>query len=145
MTAFRARRSRSARQPEPLSRQYRFVEQPSGADGGKQRLDAHHQTGDAGGQPPGYRHEYPAQINAMHHQAGDADVKPVPRVPRPGRTHQQRHQGHQREHQQVADQQEAQRLGMRQTELGADEAGTPEQDEQQGGGTVHQRSSGWFG
>jgi hypothetical protein len=66
--------------PEPLPRQHRFVQQPAGADGGQQRLDADHQAGYAGRQALRDRDEYAAEIDRVHQQAGDADVEPLPRA-----------------------------------------------------------------
>ena len=77
-----------------------------GADGGEQRLDTDYQAGDAGRQAFRDRDEYAAEIDGVHQQARDADVEPLPRILRPRRTRGQRNQGHQRNHQQVADQQE---------------------------------------
>jgi hypothetical protein len=63
-----------------LPLQHGFVQQPAGADGGQQRLDADHQAGHAGRQAFRDRDEYAAEIDGVHQQAGDADVEPVPRI-----------------------------------------------------------------
>jgi hypothetical protein len=73
----------------------------------------------------------------MHQHAGNPDMHPLHRRLRPRCAGEQGDRRHQRDHQPVADEQEGQRLGVGQAVLGADEAGTPQENEEQGVDALH--------
>jgi hypothetical protein len=115
-------------QAQPLPRRYPFSEQEACTTRREQRLHADYQCRDAGRQTVLDGHEYPAEIDGMHQQAGHADVNNLAHIGWPRRAGGQRKGGHQREHQQVAGEQESQGFGVRQAEFGADETSTPQED-----------------
>jgi len=115
-----------------------FAEQPAGAEGGEQRLHADDQRGDAGRQAMLDRDEDAAEIDGMDQHAGNADVQPLLWISRPRRAGRQRDERHQRDDEAVAGEQKGQRFGVRQAVLGADEAGAPEEDEENGIEALHQ-------
>ncbi len=113
------------------ARQYLFAQQGAGAQCGEQRLQADHQGGDPRRQAVADGGEHAAQIDRMDEHPGERDVEPLARVFRPRRTGGQGQHAHQGDHQHVAGAQEAEGLGVGQAVLGADEAGAPQEHEQQ--------------
>ena len=101
-----------------------------GRDGRRQqRLQADDQGGDAGGHAVGDGGEHAAQIDPVDHQPGRHGAADLPGILRPGSADHHRGNGQDRRDADEADQEEGERLGMREAELGADEAGAPEHDE----------------
>jgi hypothetical protein len=109
-----------------------FAEQEAGATRRQQRLHADDQSRHASRQTLFDGHEHPAQIQRVHQQAGNTDMESLTPIARPWRTRRQGEARHQGEHQNVAGEQEGQRFGVRQPELGADETGAPEENKQEG-------------
>ena len=120
-------------QAEPLATRDALAEVGRGDQPGEQRLQAGDQRRGARRQTAVDRDEHAAEVGGMDQQTGDGDVQHRAPGLRPARAGQHGDRQQDRADQRETDQQEGQRLGVRQAELGAEEAGAPQQHEQDRG------------
>ena len=109
-----------------------FAQEQAGAERGEHRLQADHQRRDARRQPQPDRREHAAEIDRVDQQARTRRcAATAPRVAGQGARVASATAPISTQHRAVAQAQQRERLAIGQAQLGADEAGAPEDDEQQ--------------
>ncbi len=116
----------------PAARRYLFAEERPDEEAGREGLQPRNQRGDARRQPVPDGPEDAAEIEAVQENARKKRVPPLHRPSRPSRPRQERDRGEDEDRERVAEDKEAQGLGIGSDEARHDEARRPDDDKDGG-------------